>query len=140
MKTTQTKIELIIEKSDGHFWGRVEGKGFMPTGQGETINDLIQNVKASIEDFIEYEGKDDKFWSKVNTTTIEFEMRYDLEAFFKEHDYLNISSIGKRAGINSGLLRQYSSGVKHPSAAQAKKIEGAIHKIANELRAVAIYA
>ena len=112
----------------------------MPTGQGKTVNDLLQNVKDSIEDFIEHEGKEDKFWSKVKLADIEFEIQYDLEAFFKEHDYLNITSVGKRAGINPGLLRQYASGVKNPSAEQAKKIEEAIHKIANELKEVAIYA
>ncbi len=53
---------------------------------------------------------------------------------------LNISSIAKRAGMNPGLLRQYASGVKHPSREQAKKIEDSIHKIANELREVTIQA
>lgn len=136
----KTKIELIIEKNEDHFWGRVEGKGFMPTGQGETVNNLLQNVKESIEDYIEHEGKEDIFWSKVNTANIEFDIKYDLEAFFDGHDYLNISSIGKKAGVSPSLLRQYASGVKHPSAEQAKKIEDAIHKIGNELKEVAIYA
>lgn len=136
----KTKIELVIEKSEDHFWGRVEGKGFMPTGQGETIDDLFHNVKESIEDYIEHEGKDDKFWGKVKISDIEFDIRYDLEAFFKEHNYLNISSIAKMAGMNPGLLRQYASGVKHPSREQAKKIEDSIHKIANELKEVTIHA
>lgn len=135
----KTNIELIIEKNDNHFWGRVESKGFMPTGHGATVVDLLQNVKKSIEDYIEHEGKDDKFWSKVQLADITFDIRYDLEAFFDDHDYLNISSIGKKAGISPSLTRQYASGVKYPSAEQAKKIEVAIHKIANELKEVAIY-
>lgn len=137
---TKTKIELVIEKSKDHFWGRVEGKGFMPTGQGETIDDLFQNVKESIEDYTEHERKEDKFWSKVKIFDIEFDVRYDLEAFFKEHNDLNLSSIAKRAGMNPGLLRQYASGVKHPSREQAKKIEDSIHKMANELKEVTIHA
>lgn len=51
---TKTKIELVMEKSEDSFWGWVEGKGFMPTGQGETMDDLFKNVKESIEDYIEH--------------------------------------------------------------------------------------
>jgi hypothetical protein len=40
--------------------------------------------------------------------------QYDLQTFFEEHDYLKVSSIAKHAGLNPGLVRQYSSGVKHP--------------------------
>ncbi|MEJ7683745.1 MAG: hypothetical protein WKG06_38965 [Segetibacter sp.] len=57
-----------------------------------------------------------------------------------EHSYLKISSIAEQAGINPGLVRQYASGVKHPSAEQAKKIEATIHKIANDLKQVELYA
>ena len=38
----------------------------MPTGEGETVSALLQNIKDSIEDYIEYEGRADKFWSKVD--------------------------------------------------------------------------
>jgi hypothetical protein len=37
----------------------------MPTGQGETVTALSQNLKDSIVDYIKHEGKEDKFWSKV---------------------------------------------------------------------------
>jgi hypothetical protein len=56
------------------------------------------------------------------------------------HDYLKIGSVAEHAGINPGLLRQYASGVKYPSPDQAKKIEDALHHIANELQDVSIYA
>src|SRR5258705_13235541 len=76
------KIEVIIEKNEEHFWGRIEGKGFMPTGQGETVSALLQSIKDSIEDYVEHEGKADKFWSKVDLNNIGFNISYDLEAFF----------------------------------------------------------
>src|ERR1019366_2214167 len=114
------KIEVIIEKNEGHFWGRIENKGFMPTGQGETVPALLQNIKDSIEDYIEYEGKKDKFWSKVDINNIEFNILFDLEAFFEEFSELKISSIAERAGLNSSLVRQYATGSKYPSADQAK--------------------
>lgn len=82
----------------------------------------------------------DTAWKKVDVKKLSWELRYDVQAFFMEHDYLTASTIAKRAGINPGLMRQYSSGIKHPSALQAKKIEAAIHTVAKELKAVSLYA
>jgi predicted RNase H-like HicB family nuclease len=134
------KIEIIIEKNEDHFWGRIEDKGFMPTGQGETVPALLQNIKDSIEDYVEHEGKTDKFWSKVDLNSIEFSILYDLEAFFEEFSDLKISSIAKRADLNPSLVRQYATGSKYPSADQAKKIEVAIHSLAKKLQEASIYA
>ena len=71
---------------------------------------------------------------------VEFEHSYDLTVFFEEYDFLKQSKIAELAGMNPGLLRQYASGVKHPSPGQAKKIEKAVHDLAKELKAVSIYA
>lgn len=141
MKPSRSQqIEVIIEKNEDHFWGRIESKGFIPTGQGETVPALLQNIKDSIEDYIEHEGKKDKFWSKVDVSNIEFNILYDLEAFFEEFNELKISSIAERAGLNSSLVRQYATGSKYPSFDQAKKIEVAIHSLAEKLQKASIYA
>jgi hypothetical protein len=136
-----TKIEIIIEKNDGLLWGRVENMGsHLLTPYGETTEKVIENLRDLVQDYLAHEGKKDKFWNKVDIHNIDFEFRYDLQAFFAEHDYLKISSVAEYAGINAGLLRQYTSGVKYPSPDQAKKIEDAIHHIAGELQEISIYA
>jgi len=85
---------------------------------------------------------------EINSTRISFFNRihrndvgflYDLQSFFADHAYLNQSKIAELSGINSGLLRQYTSGVKHPSATQALKIQKVIHRLAKELGAVNFY-
>jgi predicted RNase H-like HicB family nuclease len=134
------KIEVIIEKNEDHFWGRLEKKGFMPTGQGETVAALLQNLKDSIVDYIKHEGKKDIFWSKVDVKSIEFKILYDLVAFFEEFSDLKISSIALRAGLNPSLVRQYATGSKYPSAEQAKKIEEALHSLGKKLQEVTIFA
>ncbi len=134
------EIEVIIEKNEGHFWGRVEGKGFVPTGQGATVPELLKNIKESIEDYVEHEGKKDKFWSKVELPKMKFNIHYDLEAFFEEFNEVKISSIAKLAGLNASLVRQYATGTKYPSSEQAKKVEVAIHTLANKLQGASIYA
>jgi len=137
----KTKLEVIIEKTDDHYWARVQNKGsFMPTGQGETIEAVLKNVTDSIEDYLEHEGKTDKFWSKVRIDNIQLEIHYDLQAFFEQFDELKISSIATKAELNESLVRQYASGNKYPSLEQAKKIETAIHNLAKRLEKVSIYA
>jgi len=136
----QNKIEIIIEKHDGLLWGRVEGDGsFMPTPYGENTQQVIENLKELISDYITHEGKQDAFWKNVDLNNLDIEFKYDLQAYFQEHDYLKISSVAEQAGLNPGLVRQYASGVKYPSAEQANKIRVAIKKIAKELVEDLIY-
>jgi len=141
LKSKKTdKIEIIIEKNDGLLWGRVEEKGnFMPTPYGETTAELLANLKDLISDYVKHEGKKDIFWSKLDLNNLRYEFKYDLESYFQEHNYLKISSVAEQAGMNAGLVRQYASGVKHPSREQTDKIRKAIKKIAKELIQDLIY-
>ena len=134
------KIEIIVEKNDGLLWGRVEIADQLFTPYGETVELLVNNLKDLMKDYVQNEGKTIKFWENMDVENLKVDLKYDLEAFFLEHNYLKITAIAEQAGINPGLVRQYASGVKHPSSEQAKKIEIAIHKIAKELQEVSIYA
>lgn len=128
------KLELIIEKNDGLFWGRIEGKGnFTPNGAGITTTELITDIKSCIEDYKEHEGTTDLFWSKIDTNSLEFDMRYDLESFLAEFDFLNLSIIADRIKINRTLLNQYKTGSRHPSLAQARKILSSIQQLAHKI-------
>ena len=128
------KLELIIEKNDGLFWGRIVRKGnFTPTGAGETTAELIADIQLSIADYLENEGKEDKFWNKVDLAEVEYELRYDLAAFLEEFDFFNLSVIADRININRTLLNQYKTGTKHPSIEQAAKIQNAIRGLARKV-------
>lgn len=133
-------VEVIIEKGDGELWGRIEGKGdFLPATVGNTVEEVLQNLRELIEDYLAHEGDEDAFWKVAAAEEVQFELLYDIQAFFAAYNEVNASAIAKRAGINPGLLRQYTSGVKHPGKEQAQKIENAIHQLANELREVSLY-
>ncbi len=134
------KISLILEKNDGLLWGRTEGKGWMPTPYGATIIELIENLKELVNDYVANEGKSDKSWNSIDWAKVVFEFKYDLVAFFETFNYLNLSAISGKIGINRTLLNHYKTGLKHPSAEQAKKIEEAIHNLASELGKVKLVA
>ncbi len=122
-------IELIIEKGESGLWGRVNYNDNLITEQAETLDDLELNLKRLLKDF---EG--------VDPGDIAFDLRYDVYSLFNQFDFLNISKVARHAGIHPGLLRQYASGVKHPSLTQAKKIEETLHRLARQMQKASVYA
>lgn len=70
---------------------------------------------------------------------------YDFEFVFKDipslieaySNYINQSSLARISGINEGQMRQYTSGVKHPTKRTLERIETGIRKYAHELQSVA---
>ena len=121
------KVQLILEKGTGSLWGRVSYGKELIVDSATTIQALEKKLRKVLNDFHELEN-------------VEFDYAYDLTVFFEKFNFLNQSKIAELSGINPGLLRQYASGVKHPSKVQASKIQFAIRELANELKAVKIYA
>jgi predicted RNase H-like HicB family nuclease len=132
------RIDVIIEKGKKEFWGRIEGYEFLPVTVGTTVDEVLDNLKMLIADYIEHEGKDDKKFKRADVNKIKFDVHYDLRAFFDEYKFLNISSIAALSGINPSLVRQYAKGIKHPSTAQAKKVEATIHQLAEKMNRVSL--
>src|SRR5258705_8944113 len=99
------KILLIIEKSDGKLWGRLTYKNNLVTDYAKSIDVLEKKMAKRLKDFHGIER-------------VSFDHSYDLTVFFEQFDFLKQSKVAELAGINPGLLRQYASGVKNPSADQ----------------------
>jgi DNA-binding protein Fis len=121
------KIRLILEKEGGSLWGRVSYDKNLIVDSAATLPVLQNKLKKALKEFHNLDG-------------VEFEYQYDLTAFFEQFNFLNQSKIAELSGINPGLLRQYASGVKHPSKEQAQKIQTAIRDLAARLKSVKIYA
>ena len=61
----------------------------------------------------------------------------DLVTFLKEYNpYLTLSGISKLSGVNKDQLSQYVQGYRKPSPKTTKKIEVALHNLANELQQI----
>lgn len=104
-------------------WGRVLINENLIFDSATTLRILEKRIRKSLKDF---EGLEE----------IQFEYAYDLTVFFEQFNFLNQSKIAELAGINPGLIRQYSSGNKKPSQEQVGKIESALHKLADRLKEV----
>lgn len=129
------KLQVIIEKGDNVLYGRIEGgKLFVPVTAANTRKEVLDNLKGLIKDYQVHEGKQDKFWNKVDVNTVDFEIHYDLQAFFAEFDWITASAIARHAGLNESLVRQYATGKKFPSLDQAKKIQTTIRGLSKPLQ------
>ncbi len=117
------KLQLILEKEGSKIWGRVSVGENLVLDSATTLQALEKKLRKALKDF---EGLKD----------IEFEYAYDLTVFFEQFNFLNQSKVAELAGINPGLIRQYSSGHKQPSKEQLSKIEIAIREIAGKLKSV----
>jgi hypothetical protein len=125
----KVKIEMIVERGEDNLTGRVKYNDNLIIENAETVSDLEQKLKKLLFEF-----------EDVDTDNVVFDYLYDVYALFQQFDFLNIGKVAERAGINAGLLRQYASQVKYPSAKQAKKIEDTIHHLAAEMSKAHVYA
>ncbi len=117
------KLQLILEKEGSKIWGRVSVDENLVFDSATTLQALEKKLRKALKDF---EGMEE----------VEFEYAYDLTIFFEQFNFLNQSKIAELAGINPGLIRQYSSGHKQPSKEQVFKIESAIRELASKLKSV----
>ena len=94
--------------------------------------DLRKGVQFHIEGLYEDERKD---WMND---------RYDFQFIFKDipslvdaySGLINQNSLARIAGINEGQMRQYASGIKHPTKRTLDRIESGLKNYALELQSV----
>lgn len=123
------KIKLIVEKNGNRYFGRTTYDDNLIVADEKNLGKLEETMKRLLMDF-----------HGINTDDILFKHSYDLTSLFEKFNYLKVSTVAEFAGVNASLLRQYVIGSKQASPAQAKKIEGAIHKIGKELQNTQVYA
>lgn len=67
------KLDLIVEFKDDYYWGyiRTDGSDYFVNGHGDTLDEMIQNIKEIVVDYINNEGKNDTFWNNADLNNIE---------------------------------------------------------------------
>lgn len=121
-------LELILERTDNELVGRVMYEKNLIIDEASSLESLEKKLKKHLNKY-----------HNILPQDIAFEYKYDLSVLFETFSYLKISTIAEIAGINPSLLRQYVIGKKNASAAQAQKIEIAIHRLGRELTKIHVY-
>jgi hypothetical protein len=135
------KLTVILEKDGSdEIAGRVSTDQFLQVTVGATEQEVIDNLRDLIDDFIIHDGDQYDEWRGVEAADIEFDIEYDLTSFFALFGQIKINGIAKLAGINETLLRQYASGTKTASAAQVAKVQTAVHQLGERMTRVSLVA
>jgi len=119
------KLTIIIEQNEDGYWGQIEQYPDVFC-HGTSLISLRENAIEALELYLE--AREEAVMKSPH-----FEFVVDLQNFFQSNDYLNISKLAERTGMNASLLRQYKSGIKFPGIEQVSKIEKAINEIGTEL-------
>lgn len=125
------KVNIICEmaKDGGCACYMVEEvQGFGLSGYGDTPQEAKADMLMAYEEIKELMQADGKV-----PTELEFEYHYDIKSFFGYFNYLNVSKVAERAGINPSLMRKYTSGVANAGEAQYRKLQAAIDSMTQEL-------
>lgn len=132
------KTLVLIEKgADGRFG--VFSADLVSTiiGEGDSVAeaklDFENSYKEVMQAYIEC-GED----VPEELCDLEFEYKFDIASLFNYFDFINVSKLAKKIGINASLLRQYKMGGTYISEAQAKKISDALRQVGAELATITL--
>ncbi|MBQ3733334.1 MAG: type II toxin-antitoxin system HicB family antitoxin [Bacteroidales bacterium] len=130
MKTTA----LIEKGKDGSFTIFTPDIKSTIIGEGNTVLEAKADFENTVKEVLEtYEETGEPIPEELQNIT--FEYKYDMPSFLNCYNYLNMTKLADRAGINPSLMRQYKRG-QYVSEKQASKIQEAVHKIGRELLAI----
>jgi len=132
------KVILILEKGKDEYWVTVES---LPGcyALGKTMEEAITNAKDAITEHISELKEVNEIIPEIfQNQNYEFQIKYDLQTLFEHFKVINKTVLAEKAGINSSLLRQYSSGLAFASEKQKAKIENAIREIGTGLLEVSL--
>ena len=126
MKTTA----LIEKGKDGRYTIYTPDLQSTIIGTGDTVSEAKADFENTMKEVLEtYEETGEAIPEELINTIFEF--KYDLPSFLNCYNYLNMTKLADKAGINPSLMRQYKRG-QYVSEKQASKIQDAVHKIGRE--------
>ena len=122
---------IVIEMaSDGGFscFMQESVPHFALLGYGDTAKEAKEDLLQSYEEIKEILKEDG-----IEAEELTFVWHYDIKSFFDYFDFLNVSKVAERAGINPSLMRKYTSGVVNAGEGQYIKLKSAVETFAKEL-------
>lgn len=127
------RANIIIEMaSDGGFscYSKESFDDFALMGYGESAAEAKADMLAAFEEIKELLAEEGK-----QAPEMEFIYHYDMKSFFDYFNFLNISKVAERAGINQSLMRKYAAGLVKAGEQQYNKLSVAVRSFADELQA-----
>jgi predicted RNase H-like HicB family nuclease len=129
------KSTAIIEKGkDGTYTIYSDILKSVIHASGNTVAEAKANYAEMLQEAQEI--ADELNGAPNELTGISFVYKYDISSLFNYFDWLNVSKVAKKIGLNPSLLRHYRRGGTYISERQAAKIEAGLHRLGAELTAI----
>lgn len=135
METNEKKTVVIERASDGTFscYLSDDFDTFGLAGYGHSVEEAKADFWRAYDEIKEIEESEGREMPKFSVI-----YKYDMQSFFEYFNFLNITRVAERSGINPSLLRQYSKGISKAGERQYKKLNDAMSKITEELSVAAL--
>jgi predicted RNase H-like HicB family nuclease len=126
------KLRIIIEKSSDYYSAYAENcPGIY--GAGENVAVTKENIMKGLELFIKITPE----LPDILKADYEIEYHFDVPSFLTYYSAIfSKSALERITGINQTQLSHYVSGFRKPSKSTVKKLDHAIHQLADELSQV----
>lgn len=130
------RIALIEKSSDGSYGIFTPDMKTTIIGSGNSVAEAKVDFENSLNEMIaSYDGET----LPEELHGVEFKYKFDVASLFDYFDWINVTKVAKRIGLNPALMRQYKTGKTYISEAQAMKIEAGLHKLGHELVSISLY-
>jgi predicted RNase H-like HicB family nuclease len=126
-------LNAVVEKSEDSFYAYVKEIDGCVAG-GSTYDE----VKGNLEEMINVCLDEDPTLKSDYKIGYKLKFEVNLESVFALLPEVNVSQLAELGELNPGLLRQYVSGSKKASEAQAKRVMLAIDKLVHKLKSIAL--
>ena len=126
-------LNSVVEKSEDSFYAYVKEIDGCVAG-GSTYNE----VKGNLEEMINLCLEEDPNLKNDYKDGYKLKFEVNLESVFDLLPEVNVSQLAELGKLNPGLLRQYVSGSKKASEAQAKRVMEAIDKLVHKLNSISL--
>lgn len=130
------KVIARIAKTENNYAACVDGlDGFVCTA--ETFDALKNEIAEGIEFHLDGLREDGDPVPALFAEEYEIEYKWDVESLLDYYKgVLTLSALERITGINQAQLGHYAAGRSRPRKQQVKKIETALHRLGDELKAV----
>ncbi len=129
-------VVVIIGKSDNNYAASIEGlDGFVCTA--DTLDELKKEVVDGLAFHLDGMREDGDLIPEIFQNEYEFSYKWDIESLL--YYYTGIFSraaLERITGINQTQIGHYAAGRSKPRKQQVEKIEKALHKLGDELKAI----
>jgi predicted RNase H-like HicB family nuclease len=127
------RLTVVIERNEDAFFAYVREIDGCVAG-GKDFNE----VKMHMDEIIKIAQDEDIEVRLMLQKGYKITYEVDLQTVFDLIPEVNITQLAKTSNINPGLLRQYVSGTKKASEAQAEKIMKAIKSVGAKLSSISL--